>query len=312
MPTFSGALPFVLTALCAHLVVCLEVNGGLEVNAGPVTLPDGSLEFTALLRIPENSNEQVLGWKLSHLDDDNVEATISKVRAEGSVAKWNKANPRLQLKPGDKIVKVNNIPWHKNTKLFVKHIGHQIRAESNRVKDAPHRLYVKVQRPATKVPETKLADGSLEFTALLKIPKDSKEAQSKLIGWQLNNDADDTAPPAISKIRKDGAVAKWNKENPTHKIIPGDKIMKVNVLPWHNNTKLFLEHLSHRVKAATKRQEGAEHHLYVKIQRAAADSEEDGKEGNNEGDKKDKDNVIADVAGKEDDEDSSEGGEKDE
>jgi len=311
MPTLSGALPLVLSALCAHLAVCLEVTGDL----GPSMLSDGSLEFTALLRIPENSNEQVLGWKLNHLDDDTVEATVSKVRAEGSVAKWNKANPRLQIKPGDKIMKVNNIPWHSNTKLFVKHIGHQIRAASKRVKDTPHRLYVKIQRPATKVPETKLADGSLEFTALLKIPKDSKEAQSKLLGWQLN-DADDTVPATIAKIRKDGAVAKWNKENPAHKIIPGDKIMKVNILPWHNNTKLFLEHLGHRVKAATKRQEGAEHHLYVKIQRATADSEEDATEDNNEGDKADTEKVTEDTAedkdGKEDDEDSSEGGEKDE
>merc|ERR1719188_145834 len=126
MPASSGARPFVLlVALCARLAACLHVRG-------PV-------------RIPENSKDQVLGWKLSHGDDDTVEATIKKVRAEGSVAKWNKANPRLQIKPGDKIIKVNNIPWHKNTKLFVKYIGHQIRAVSNRVKDAPHRLYVKVQ-----------------------------------------------------------------------------------------------------------------------------------------------------------------------
>jgi len=233
-------------------------------------------------------------------------------------------------------MKVNNIPWHNNTKLFVKHIGHQIRATSKRVKDAPHRLYVKIQRPAAKVPETKLADGSLEFTALLKIPKDSKKARSKLIGWRLNHDGDDTVPATIGKVRKDGAVAQWNSENPTHKIIPGDKIIKVNNIPWHNNSKLFLEHLGHRVKAATKRQEGAEHHLYVKIQRAAADSEENGTEDNTEGDKEDTEKDTDDSAedkentegtagdkesekgdeedvkeGKEGDKDSSDGGEKD-
>jgi len=326
MPT-CGALPFVLGALSAGLAACLQTSS--------VTLPDGSLEFTALLRIPENSNGQVLGWKLSHGDDDTVEATVKKVRAEGSVAKWNKANPRLQVKPGDKIMKVNNIPWHNNTQLFVKHIGHQIRAASQRVKDTPHRLYVKIQRPAAKVPETKLEDGSLEFTAMLRVPKDSKMAHSKLLGWQLNHD-DDTFPATIGKIRRDGAVAKWNKDNPTHKIVVGDKIMKVNNLPWHNNTKLFLEHVGHRVKAATKRQEGAEHHLYVKIQRAAADAEEDGAEDNNEGDQEDQEKVIDDSAedkentedasedkesekgdaedakeGKEGDEDSSEGGETD-
>jgi len=307
MPTSSRALPLVLGALCASLAACLHVKGSLEesLEMGPMLLPDGALEFTALLRIPEDSKEQILGWKLSHGDDDTVEATVSKVRAEGSVAKWNKANPRLQIKKGDKIMKVNNIPWHNNTKLFVKHVGHQIRAASKRVKDAPHRLYVKIQRPAAKVPETKLADGSLEFTALLKIPRDSKKAQSKLIGWQLNHTGDDTVPATIGKIRKDGAVAKWNRENPTHKIIHGDKIMKVNNIPWHNNSKLFLEHLGHRVKAATKRQEGAEHHLYVKIQRAAADSEENGTEDNTGGDEED----VKD--GKEGDEDSSDGGEKD-
>jgi len=84
------------------------------------------------------------------------------------------------------------------------------------------------------VPETTLADGSLEFTALLRIPKDSKVAQSKLIGWQLNHDGDDTVPATISKIRKDGAVSKWNNENPAHKVMPGDKIIKVNTVPWHH------------------------------------------------------------------------------
>jgi len=328
----SGALPLVAAALalCARLAACLQVNNG------PVTLPDGSFEFTALLRVPEDSDDKVLGWKLSHGDDDTVEATVSKVRKEGSVAKWNKANPRLRIKRGDKIVKVNNIPWHDNTKLFVKHIGHQIRAVSKRVDDAPHRLYVKIQRPAANVPETKLADGSLEFTALLKIPKDSKKAQSKLMGWQLNQYADDTVPATVGRVRKEGAVAKWNEDNPTHKIIPGDKIIKVNNIPWHKNTKLFREHLGHQVKAATKRQEGAEHRLFLKIQRAAADSEEDETEDNSEGDKEDKEKVSDDAAddkenaedtaedkesekgdeedakeGNEGDEDSSEGGDKD-
>jgi hypothetical protein len=286
----------VLAALGARLVACLQIekNGG-----GLVTLSDGSLEFTALLRIPENSTERVLGWKLR--DDDNAGATVSKVRAGGSVAKWNKANPRLQVKPGDKIIKVNNIPWHNNTQLFMKHMGSQIRAASKRVDGAPHRLYVKIQRPATKVPETQLADGSLEFTALLRIPKGSKDSQSKLMGWQLDS-ADDTVPATIGKIRKSGAIAKWNEENPTHKIMPGDKIIKVNTLPWHNNTKLFIDHLGHRVKAAIKRQEGAEHHLYVKIQRGAADSKADKDSEDSEEDAKE---------GKEGDEDSSEDMDKD-
>jgi len=303
MPSSPGALPLVLGALCARLVVCLHVRG-------PATLSDGSLEFTALLKIPENSHEKALGWKLSHGDDDTVEATISKVHAWGSVAKWNKANPRLQVKPGDKIIKVNNIPWHSNTKLFVKHIGHQIRAVSGRVKDAPQRLYVKIQRPPAEVPETKLEDGSLEFTALLKIPKDSKKAHSKLLGWQLNKYEDDTVPATIGSIRKDGAVPKWNKENPTHKIMEGDKIIKVNNLPWHNNTKLFREHLGHRVKAATKRQEGAEHQLYVKIQRAAADSEANA-EDTAEDTESEKSEEEDGKGGKEGEEDSSEGGSND-
>jgi hypothetical protein len=314
MPTSSGALPYLLAALGARLVACLHI----QKNGGPVTLPDGSLEFTAMLRIPENSNERVLGWKLRHGDDDNVQATVSKVRAEGSVAKWNKAHPRLQVKPGDKIVKVNNIPWHNNTQLFVKHMGRQIRAAGKRVEGAPHRLYVKIQRPATEVPETQLADGSLEFTALLRIPKDSKDAQSKLMGWHLDS-ADDTVPATIDKIRKNGAVAKWNEENPAHKIMPGDKIIKVNTLPWHNNTKLFLDHLGHRVKAATKRQEGAEHHLYVKIQRAASESQEDeteDQEKDSEDSAEDKDNAEDTAEDKEtekgDEEDAKEGKEGDE
>jgi len=302
MPTSSRALPFALVALCTRLVVCLHVEASLEesLESGPKLLADGALEFTALLRIPENSKEQVLGWKLSHGDDDNVAATVSKVRSEGSVAKWNKANPRMQIKKGDKIIKVNNIQWHNNTQLFVKHIGHQIHATSKRVEGASHRLYVKIQRPATTVPETTLADGSLEFTALLRIPKDSKVAQSKLMGWHLDHEGDDTVPATVGKIRKDGVVAKWNNENPAHKIMPGDKIIKVNTVPWHKNTKLFLEHLGHRVEAASKRQEGAEHHLYLKIQRAAADSEENDTEENNAGDKEVSDQVIDDVAGKDD------------
>jgi len=289
MPTYTGALPFVLAALSARLVACLQIERNGE---GFVTLSDGTLEFTAELRIPENSSERVLGWKLKNGGDDNAGATVSKVRAGGSVARWNKAHPRLQVKPGDKIIKVNNIPWHNNTQLFVKHMGSQIRAASKRVEGAPHRLYVKIQRPATKVPETQLADGSLEFTALLRIPKDSKDPQSKLMGWHLDS-ADDNVPATIDKIRQSGAIAKWNEENPTHKIMPGDKIIKVNTLPWHNNTKLFIDHLGHRVKAATKRQEGAEHHLYVKIQRGAADSKAE----------KDSEDSEEDVLGKDGDED---------
>ncbi|CAK0803501.1 unnamed protein product, partial [Prorocentrum cordatum] len=308
MATTLRAVALVLGALGARLAAGLHVRG-------PVALPDGSLEFTAALRIPEGSGQRALGWKLGPGDDDDGLATISKVRPGGSVARWNKANPRLQVKPGDKIIKVNSIPWHNNTKLFVKHIGKQIRAASKRVKDTPHRLYVKIQRPATKVPETKLEDGSLEFTALLKIPKHSKDSQSKLMGWQLKQDADDTVPATIGKIRKNGAVAKWNQENPSHKIMPGDKIIKVNNIPWHNNTNLFLEHLGHRVKAATKRQQGAEHHLYMKIQRAAAGAEE--KEADDqtvtetEDTEEDKENAKGDKEdakeGTEGDEDSSDG-----
>merc|ERR1719356_749576 len=102
------------------------------------------------------------------------------------------------------------------------------------------------------------------------------------MGWTLNHGDDDRVPPTISKIRKNGALANWNKNYPSQKVLPGDKIVKVNNLPWHNNTALFVKHVGHRIQAALKRKEGAEHELYVKVRRAAEKAEEDSKEDSKE------------------------------
>jgi hypothetical protein len=208
-------------------------------------------DFEAQLVIPGrrvergNSLADTLGWQLNMSTEYWMPVMIGEVSQQGLVAEWNKKNPENTILPGDEIMGINNVTWQHNSYAFIEKVVKEFEAaRSGRPEHkGPVKIAVSVRRlrPAREVklanvghqiPKVKEATVSktTSFLTSLPIPKNVKQPQSKIFGWQLSSDSDST-PPVIGKIRTTGLVAKWNKAHPDKEILPGDMIIEVNNFP---------------------------------------------------------------------------------
>ncbi|CAK0894677.1 unnamed protein product [Prorocentrum cordatum] len=298
-----------------------SIAGKLEAN-----------EFLVPLVVPKSSDPlaKVLGWQLV-VEDDQTPVSIGKVRAEGAVAQWNAAHPDQAIFPGDKVIKVNRIPWHNNSKAFADRLYKEVQVSWRAADDEPGQLLFKLQKgnstrefvnvtaanatradmrnrsqvalakqrgakanvsvarkadTVMKVVERRVrrseGGGKMrEFVAPLVVPK-SKDPLVKVLGWQLLVE-DDHIPPIIEKVKDTGVVAQWNAAHPDLVIHPGDEVMKVNTVPWHNNTKSFTSRMYKEITRAWQGSDGAPIVL-VKVRRyvigdANESADDEGAEG---------------------------------
>ncbi|CAK0873976.1 unnamed protein product, partial [Prorocentrum cordatum] len=338
---------------------------------GHIAAAQSAEKFEVALDVPKSmgglSIAKILGWQLD-VAGDSVPLTVHKVRRAGSVAIWNSAHPDHAIRPGDKIVEVNGIPWNHNSMLFADRIAKQFEA-SQRL--ASRRLTLKMQRAAEGVgsgpsevgaaaraeadapsaetarsssggqedqreaevasstsdapqdqvqrseagtdagvpqasgsaagatpaspraqeegsaavaprtdsaaprgqKETDAVTGKMRsFVATLELPKASGGLTiAKALGWKLDV-GDDNVPVTVSKIRREGSVAAWNAANPGQAIRPGDQISGVNGIDWHDNSRIFADHIAKQFAAS---QAIASRRLLVNVRRAANDHDDD-------------------------------------
>ncbi|CAK0802767.1 unnamed protein product, partial [Prorocentrum cordatum] len=109
------------------------------------------------------------------------------------------------------------------------------------------------------------------FVAALRVPKSNGgDSIAKILGWQLDVEGDGV-PITIGKVRRTGSVAAWNAAHPKQAIRAGDQIVKVNGVPWRQNSLLFADRIAKQFQASQEQTNGASRLLYVTVQRAATE-----------------------------------------
>jgi len=99
------------------------------------------------------------------------------------------------------------------------------------------------------------ASGPAEFAVSLPAPSKEKGPISKVIGWQLKVENDET-PVTLGKIRGHGSVAAWNDAHPDKSVAPGDQVVEVNGVQWNHNSKEFADSIAKQFVASKERGEG--------------------------------------------------------
>ncbi|CAK0902866.1 unnamed protein product [Prorocentrum cordatum] len=205
------------------------------------------LSMTDMLR-----TGKVLGLKLN-VDTDFQPVVIKKVKKKGLAQDWNEANPRNQIHVGDEIVRVNDITWHHNSKTFVQRIKGQYLAARHKTAGASPFLALYIQRPRIdKRNRTHMQredmhhkEYALDYVATLSMPGDSISANMlEGMGWTLGSQNNKSWHPlTILDIFSDGAIANYNEHHPNSLICPGDEIVGINNISWHENSTRFLGRL---------------------------------------------------------------------
>jgi hypothetical protein len=151
-------------------------------------------------------------------------------------------------------MKVNDIIWHHNSRIFAKRISGQFLAAKEYKEGAKRTLSLAIQRPRQQSQtrfESQRQDlhwqqYSKEFVANISVMR------NRGLGWELNTSVD-WKPASVHKLDSTGLVALWNQEHPEFRIYPGDEIVQANRLVWHHNSKQFgskiatqLHHLAHK------------------------------------------------------------------
>merc|ERR1719487_2709227 len=90
-----------------------------------------------------------LGIRLDGFYDWNPLSVVG-IRKDGLIEQWNKANPDRAVLKGDEIIKVNDILWHHNSKIFVERIHGQFLAGSQLKEGAKLTLTLHIQRPVSQ------------------------------------------------------------------------------------------------------------------------------------------------------------------
>mmetsp|Transcript_27857 Transcript_27857/g.63146 ORF Transcript_27857/g.63146 Transcript_27857/m.63146 type:complete len:259 (+) Transcript_27857:78-854(+) len=95
------------------------------------------------------------------------------------------------------------------------------------------------------------ASGSADFAVSLPAPPKKNGPISKVLGWQLTVESDET-PVTLGKIRGHGSVADWNLAHPDQSIAPGDQVVEVNGVKWNGDTRAFEAALGKEIQATMR------------------------------------------------------------
>lgn len=135
---------------------------------------------------------------LEHVEQTLLVTDVTR----GLVQEWNSLNetePQLQVRPGDRIIVVNGVRGNTRQLLDM--------CKNNQV------LHMSLLRPPAK----ELAPGVwlvvLDKTGGMKLGIDISQHDGRTL--------------LVTEVRE-GLVQEWNRENPLHQVMPGDRIIKVN------------------------------------------------------------------------------------
>merc|ERR1740121_1258804 len=212
-----------------------------------------------------------MGWQLLHADDWKP-VTIGKIKSSGIVAQYNSENPDARLLVGDELVEVDKINWHNNATKFMR----RLQEKFEKTRNVPEKLRVlnlAIRRP--RQVQERYERGAKDdngttgpvrrvFEVPLSVPKSQRKeiTMTKLMGWQLV--AKDDGPPVLAKIKARGLLAQYNLDNPRAGVNVGDAIIRVNGVPWHNNTEAFLNRIRKHINGEIN---GTSDTLILKFQR---------------------------------------------
>jgi len=124
------------------------------------------------------------------------------------------------------------------------------------------------------------ASGSADFAVSLPAPPKKNGPISKVLGWQLTVESDET-PVTLGKIRGHGSVADWNLAHPDQSIAPGDQVVEVNGVKWNSDSKDFADIIAKQFVASREKGEGMSLVLRRRAEgaQAAGGAEERAQEG---------------------------------
>jgi len=197
-------------------------------------------DFTVELNMTDaQAHGLAVGMQLD-TDTDFEPVSVLKIRKNGLLEVWNRANPDRAVHVGDEIMKVNDILWHHNSRTFVERIKGQLQAAKESRQGARRVVTLAIQRPRHRQEvryQTQRLDlhqhlYSKEFVANISLERGHE------MGWELNTTVD-WVPVSVQKLQNTGLVALWNQEHPEFRIYPGDEILRVNHIEWHHNSKAF-------------------------------------------------------------------------
>jgi len=174
--------------------------------------------------------------------------SVVEVKEHGLVAEWNAANPGKEVRVHDHITRVNDLQWHGDTSTFVRGIAGQLESGGRAVQ---HILSLHVRRPKDDDMQTRQTREredlhqfhilyATEFAAEIQMfPMVSTGGTAvDFMGWELTSKTD-WEPVTITKIMREGALARWNSAHPDDLILQGDQILKVNNVSWDHNSTVF-------------------------------------------------------------------------
>jgi len=235
-------------------------------------------DFTVELNMTDaQAHGLAVGMQLD-TDTDFEPVSVLKIRKNGLLEVWNRANPDRAVHVGDEIMKVNDILWHHNTQTFGERIKGQFLASKERKKGAKNILSLSIQRPRrekrTRFPsqreDLRRLLYSKEFVAEIPLPARTgvQESLSQAMGWKLNSTVD-WEPVSIEKLRGTGLVASFNYEHPDSKILAGDEILQVNHIQWHHSAAAFVDRL--KAQFAAGQRNGSALQLHIRRPRTVKD-----------------------------------------
>ncbi|CAK0805781.1 unnamed protein product, partial [Prorocentrum cordatum] len=197
-------------------------------------------DFTVELNMTDaHIHGKTMGVQLD-ADTDFTPIVVLKIKKNGLLEDWNRANPDMAVHVGDEIMQVNDILWHHNTHTFAERIRGQFLAAKEYREGAKRVLTLAIQRPRRQREvryESQRQDlhrqlYTKEFTANISLVRGHE------MGWELNTTVD-WEPVSVRKLNSTGLVARWNQDHPEYRIYPGDEILKANHVVWHHNSKAF-------------------------------------------------------------------------
>ncbi|CAK0854655.1 unnamed protein product [Prorocentrum cordatum] len=185
-------------------------------------------QYSAQLALKDS---RPLGWHLNKSSDAEP-IVVEKIRRGSLLDSYNKANPEAMVRVGDTILKVNDLPWHGNTKKFADRIDKEFGISR------PHRGQMPSDKTLNLVMQRRLVQPIMkEWTVTL------PAGEGKILGWQLSH-SEEEFPLTVSKVRSNGVVYEHNQEHPESKILPGDVIVKVNSILWRQDSSSFEKRLN--------------------------------------------------------------------
>lgn len=228
-------------------------------------------EFVAELPIPDahvsGNPAAIMGWELNSTVASQP-VSVSKIKQEGVVAEWNKANPGMMIMEGDEIIKVNDLQ-DQNSRVSEARIVDQIEASRSTAPGAKRTLGLAVRRPrreeakilglleratpAQEAPSVDPASPKQPLEVSVRFPQPTSNMPAlKAMGWKLAIHGD-SGRVVVKNVEKEGLLAQWNAEHPSMAVEPSDQVIQVDGAVWKegSNPGDFLRKIAEALTAAS-------------------------------------------------------------